>query len=157
MSRGTYSVGKRQRDIAKAKKKEDKAQKRQARRERGPGEVPMADASEMTGRLPTVEEAMQRIANRAAESRGTAGIPCRLFVGSLDESTTESTLRQAFEAFGPLTDAVIMRDRNTGQSRGFGFVTMANRKDAARAVEALAGTELDGSRLVVNVATERHR
>ena len=50
---------------------------------------------------------------------------------------------------------MILTDRDTGRSRGFGFVTLDNRKDAARAVDKLDGIELDGRNIVVNVATER--
>ena len=50
---------------------------------------------------------------------------------------------------------MILTDRGTGRSRGFGFVTLQNRKDAARAVEQLNGAELDGRNIIVNVATER--
>ena len=57
----------------------------------------------------------------------------------------------------PVADAIVMRDRDTGKSRGFGFVTMESRKDAAKAVQTLNGAELDGSNLVVSVATERSR
>ena len=52
-------------------------------------------------------------------------------------------------------DAVVMTERETGASRGFGFVTMANRKDAPRVIEALNGADLKGSSIVVNIATER--
>jgi RNA recognition motif-containing protein len=154
MSRGEYSAGKRMRDTAKAKKRDEKARRREARKARGPEEPSLADVAEITGPLPSVEEAMARMATRSSGSRA-ASIPCRLFVGSLDGRTTEAGLRAAFAAFGEVSDAVIMCDRATGRPRGFGFVTMQSRKDAAKAVAALNGSELDGSVLVVNVATER--
>jgi RNA recognition motif-containing protein len=66
-------------------------------------------------------------------------------------------LREAFGAFGEVADAVVMVDRGTGQSRGFGFVAMRNRKEASAAVEALDGSELNGRRIGVNVATDRAR
>ena len=78
-----------------------------------------------------------------------------VFVGSLSSAVSDSDLRAAFEAFGPVVDAVVMVERGTNISRGFGFVTMGNRKDAPRAIEALHGSELKGSLIVVNVATER--
>ena len=59
--------------------------------------------------------------------------------------------------FGVVSDAVIVADRDTGKSRGFGFVTMENRKDATKAIDALHESELDGRIIVVNVATERSR
>jgi RNA recognition motif-containing protein len=56
-----------------------------------------------------------------------------------------------------VADAVVINEGNSGKSRGFGFVTMENRRDAARAVEALDGSELNGRNIVVNVATGRNR
>jgi RNA recognition motif-containing protein len=78
-------------------------------------------------------------------------------VGGLGSSISEQELREAFGAFGVIADAVILKDRGTGESRGFGFVTMENRKDANRAIEELNGFELKGRRLAVNVATDRQR
>ena len=56
-----------------------------------------------------------------------------------------------------MTDAVVVTDRETGRSRGFGFVTFANPNDARKALEAMNGAELDGRRLNVDVAQERRR
>jgi RNA recognition motif-containing protein len=64
-------------------------------------------------------------------------------------------LEAEFAKFGPVLEAVIVKDRSTGLSRGFGFVTMASRKDAVKAIEALHDHEFGGRRLAVNVATER--
>jgi RNA recognition motif-containing protein len=157
MSRGNYSLGKRQREAERARKKQEKAEKRTQRRERGPGEAMFGTAEEMTGALPSVEEAMRALENRAAAPRGAAAIPCRLFVGGLSWNTTEADLRTAFAQFGAVTDAVIVTDRDTGKSRGFGFVTMENRKDGAKAIEGLHDTVLDDRAIVVNIATERSR
>ena len=78
-------------------------------------------------------------------------------VGSLSWDTTDGTLRELFSEYGNVTEAVILRDRNTGQSRGFGFVTFSDRKDGAKAIEQLDGCELDGRRIGVCVATERKK
>ncbi len=156
MSRGgNYTLGKRQRDAAKSKKKQEKADRRMRRRERGPGDVPLASAEEITGALPSVDEAMEAMAERARAPRGAASVPCRLFVGGLGWGVTEDQLREAFGSIGPVSDAFIVKDRDTGRSRGFGFVTMESRKDAAKAIETLHQTELEGRTIVVNVATER--
>ncbi|MDD9933078.1 MAG: hypothetical protein OXT09_05715 [Myxococcales bacterium] len=155
MSRGNYTEGKRQRDADKARKKRDKAQRRAMRRERGPGGEEFTTAEEITGDLPSSEEALRTMQARASAPRAAATIPCRLFVGGLSWDTSEETLRKAFEPHGPIADAVILKDRATGKSRGFGFVTMQNRKDATKAIDALNGSELDGRSLVVNVATAR--
>lgn len=155
MARGSYSQGKRQREADKARKKKAKAERREQRREQGPAEFEVVSAEEIVGNLPTSSEAMRAMEERAAAPRAAAGIPCRLFVGGISWDTTLETLRGVFEEFGTVTDAVILTDRGTGQSRGFGFVTFQNRKDAARAVEQLDGFELDGRNIIVNVATEK--
>lgn len=79
----------------------------------------------------------------------------KLFVGSLSWNTSEDGLRQAFEPYGEIEFARIITDRDTGRSRGFGFVTFANRDDAVNAMSELDGTELDGRTIKVNEAKER--
>ncbi|MFQ6098999.1 MAG: RNA recognition motif domain-containing protein [Armatimonadota bacterium] len=79
----------------------------------------------------------------------------RLYVGNLSYSVTTEALRAAFAEFGEVTDAQVILDRDTGQSRGFGFVTMPNDADAQRAIEALNGTPLEGRPIVVNEARPR--
>ena len=81
-----------------------------------------------------------------------------LFVGNMSFQTTESDLRSMFEPFGEITRIQLMTDRDTGRARGFGFVDMANDEEAAKAITALNGKELDGRALNVNEArpkTER--
>src|SRR5690606_17700122 len=149
MSRGTYSLGKRQREADKARKKQEKAERRRERRERGPQEIPVVSAEELTGGLPSTEEALRAMEHRAQAPRSAAAIPFRLFVGGLSRETTAESLRAAFSEYGPVSDAVVVMDRETGSSRGFGFVTMENRKDAPRAIEGLHGAVLDGRTIVV--------
>ena len=156
MSR-SFSAGKRQREAERARKRKDKAERRRQRRDEGPAEPEFVSAEEITGTLPTVDEAMAAMHERASAPRGAAAIPARLFVGGLSHSTDETSLRTAFEAFGAVTDAFIVKDRDTGDSRGFGFVTLENREDAGRAMEGLNESELDGRRIYVNVATDRQR
>lgn len=79
----------------------------------------------------------------------------KLFVGSLSWGTTEDSLREAFERFGDVEYAKVITDRETGRSRGFGFVTFTEREDALNAMEALNGTELDGRAINVNEAREK--
>ncbi|TVR05084.1 MAG: RNA-binding protein, partial [Deltaproteobacteria bacterium] len=79
----------------------------------------------------------------------------KLFVGGLSWGTDNDGLREAFEAYGEITEAVVITDRDTGRSRGFGFVTFASEDDAQAAMDAMNGTELDGRTLNVNVAQER--
>ena len=125
------------------------------RRDRGPRQEEITTAEEIVGPLPTTEEALREMEARSQASRSAASVPCKLFVGGLSWDTDEATLRAAFEQHGAVAEAVVLKDRATGSSRGFGFVTMADRKDASKAIAALHGSELDGRTLVVNVATAR--
>jgi cold-inducible RNA-binding protein len=75
-----------------------------------------------------------------------------LFVGSLAWATTEESLKAHFETVGVVESAVIINDKMTGRSKGFGFVEMATDEEAKAAVEQLNGKELDGRELVVNEA-----
>lgn len=79
----------------------------------------------------------------------------KLFIGGLSWGTTSETLREAFEQFGELSDAVVINDRETGRSRGFGFVTFTKDDDARKAMQAMNGAMLDGRSIKCNEATER--
>ena len=76
----------------------------------------------------------------------------KLFVGSLDFSVTSDELKQAFEQFGSITDAVVVIDKFTGRSRGFGFVTYETAEMANAAAAAMNDQELKGRKIVVSVA-----
>ena len=76
-----------------------------------------------------------------------------IFVGSLAWGTTSEGLEQAFAQFGTVTSAKVISDRETGRSKGFGFVEMATGGDEA--IEALNGSDLDGRQIVVNEARPR--
>ena len=78
--------------------------------------------------------------------------PAKLFIGGLSWDTTTEDLRSAFSNFGNIVDAVVISDRGTGRSRGFGFVTFEKRLDADEAVKQMNGRELDGRALKVNRA-----
>jgi len=83
-----------------------------------------------------------------------------LYVGNLPHSATEAELRSLFEAHGPVEKITLMTDRDTGRSRGFGFVEMTNAGEADKAIAALNGTDLGGRPLTINEAkpkTERPR
>ncbi len=79
----------------------------------------------------------------------------KLFVGGLSWDTDDHGLRAAFEEHGEVTDAKVITDRDTGRSRGFGFVTFANSDDAQTAMTRMSGAMLDGRTLNVNEAQER--
>ncbi len=79
----------------------------------------------------------------------------KLYVGNLSFSTSESQLREMFEAHGEVTSASLVMDRETGRPRGFGFVEFASDEQARAAIEALNGKNLDGRDLTVNEARPR--
>jgi len=76
----------------------------------------------------------------------------KLFVGNLSFTTTDKDLEQAFSAHGVVTEAVVMLDKFTGRSRGFGFVTMSTAEEANAAAAAMNGNSVDGRPLTVNIA-----
>ena len=75
-----------------------------------------------------------------------------IFVGNLDFNTSEDDLRKAFEAYGQVDRVSILTDRDTGRSRGFGFVEMSNAEDGEKAIAALNGAQFGGRTLNVNEA-----
>jgi len=75
-----------------------------------------------------------------------------IFVGNLDFNTSEDELRQLFQAYGQVDRVSIMTDRDTGRSRGFGFVEMANAEEGEKAIAALNGNQVGGRTLNVNEA-----
>ena len=79
----------------------------------------------------------------------------KLFVGGVSWNTTEDGLRQAFQPFGDLSEVKIITDRESGRSRGFGFVTFADGASADAAMSKLNGTELDGKTIKVNEAQDK--
>ncbi len=78
-----------------------------------------------------------------------------IYVGNLSAKTTEEELREAFESFGDVDSAKIIKDNLTGRSRGFGFVEMPNQDQAQAAIAGMNGKELAGSALTVNEAKPR--
>jgi RNA recognition motif-containing protein len=82
-------------------------------------------------------------------------MPKKLFVGNLPYAATEDDLRELFSQAGTCESVSIVIDRDTGQSRGFAFVTMATAEDAARAKKQLDGSDLKGRRLRVDEANDQ--
>ena len=78
----------------------------------------------------------------------------KLFIGSLPWSVTNDSLREMFAQYGEITEAIIINDRETGRSKGFGFVTFAKEERAQKALE-MRGKEIEGRTIVVNVAKPR--
>ena len=75
-----------------------------------------------------------------------------LYVGNLSFKTTDASLREAFQAHGQIESARVVMDRDSGRSKGFGFVEMPNREEAMAAIKALNGIELEGRNINVNEA-----
>ncbi len=82
-------------------------------------------------------------------------IALRLYVGSLPYQTTEQELADLFGQIGQVDSATVIIDRDSGRSKGFGFVEMSNDDEARRAIDQLNGTVLGGRQIVVNEARER--
>lgn len=76
----------------------------------------------------------------------------RIYVGGLPFSTTEAEMNALFATYGAVTSAKLITDRESGQSRGFGFVEMANDAEAVAAMEKLNGTDFGGRKLTINEA-----
>jgi len=78
-----------------------------------------------------------------------------IYVGNLDRDVTEDELRQAFEAFGQVSSATVIKDKYTQESRGFGFVEMPTQSEGQAAITGLNGTDLKGRALRVDEARPR--
>ncbi len=80
----------------------------------------------------------------------------KLFVGSLPWSVNDQSLQETFEAHGTVVSAKVIMDRDTGRSRGFGFVEMSDTQEAKDAMTALNNSELNGRNIIVNEAKARN-
>ncbi|XP_057783122.1 glycine-rich RNA-binding protein-like [Salvia miltiorrhiza] len=85
----------------------------------------------------------------------SADVEYRCFVGGLAWATTDQSLGQAFSQFGEVIESKIVNDRETGRSRGFGFVTFKDEQSMRDAIEGMNGQELDGRNITVNEAQSR--
>ena len=81
----------------------------------------------------------------------------KIFVGGLAWATTSDSLRAAFEPCGTIVEAKVVEDRDTGRSRGFGFVTFADDAGCRKAIETMNGAQLDGREIRVNEAENKPR
>ena len=79
----------------------------------------------------------------------------KIYVGNMSYNITEEDLRQAFEAFGQVSSASIVKDKFSGQSKGFGFIEMPTKEEAESAISGLNGKEMKGRTLNVNEARPR--
>jgi len=79
----------------------------------------------------------------------------KIYVGNLSSDVTDETIREAFESFGQVASAKVIKDKYTGQSRGFGFVEMVEQTQAQTAIKSLNGKELQGKEISVSEARPR--
>lgn len=79
----------------------------------------------------------------------------KLFVANLPWSVNNEGLKDMFSKFGEVMEAEVISDRTSGRSKGFGFVTFQNEEDAKKAIEEMNGKEVEGRKIVVNVAKPR--
>jgi RNA recognition motif-containing protein len=83
---------------------------------------------------------------------GTGSVSMKLYVGNLPDNTTEEDLRNLFSQYGSVDSVAVITDRETGRSKGFGFVEFGNDSEARNAIQALSGQEYGGRALTVNEA-----
>ncbi|KAJ4961465.1 hypothetical protein NE237_021375 [Protea cynaroides] len=118
--------------------------------------VEMFHRYDVSGRLLTVNKAAPRGARPERPPRVFES-SLRIYVGNLPWEVDDARLEQVFSEHGKVVDARVVYDRETGRSRGFGFVTMSSQSDLDDAIAALDGQSLDGRSIRVNVAEERPR
>lgn len=85
----------------------------------------------------------------------TEGVRMNIYVGNLSRDVTEDDLRSAFAAFGQVTSANVIKDKFSGESKGFGFVEMPSKAEAQSAIQDLNGKDLKGRNITVNEARPR--
>ena len=78
-----------------------------------------------------------------------------IYVGNLPKTTTEDAVRKVFEEYGEVSEVKLIKDKYSGELRGFGFVEMPSKSDAQKAIQEVDGTELEGHTLIVNEARPR--
>lgn len=153
------TMGKRQREANRDRRKKEKEERlRRNRALRAQGIDPSAEAEEQAPGVQGLPEVrLEDIIVSGVAPRGPKGShgPTKLFVGGLSWDTDSRQLEEAFGKFGPLIEATVVVDRDTGRSRGFGFVTFERPLDAAEAAKQMNGAEVDGRRLRVNPADAR--
>jgi hypothetical protein len=156
MSRA-FTGGKRNREAnrdLKKRQKEERLRRNRELRARGIGSDVIDAAVSGAASLPEVR-LEDVVISVASQSRRADFGPTKLFVGGLALTTTAADVRTFFSRFGEVVDAVIVSDRVTRRSRGFGFVSYQNADAADKAIKGSSGVELDGHPLKVNRAEAR--
>jgi hypothetical protein len=155
MSRA-FSGGKRNREASrdlKKKQKEDRLRRNRDLRAQGL-DPDLVDPLSASAPLPEVKLEDVVISVPSQSRRADFG-PIKLFVGGLSTDTTAADLRRWFAPFGDVADAIVVADRGTGRSRGFGFVSYQSLAAAEAATKGMNGIEVDGQTLKVNRAEAR--
>ena len=151
-----FSGGKRNREASRDLKKRQKEDRLRRNRElRAQGIDPDMMAAQPEGAALPEVKLEDIVIGVAPQSRQASFGPTKLFVGGLGPMTTEGDLRTFFSRFGELVEAVVIPNRSTGQSRGFGFVSYQSSAAADAAIKGMNGVELDGHPLKVNRAEAR--
>lgn len=154
MRSGTIG-GKRAREATRDRKKQEKEERLRHNRTLRAQGLATASDSDISAETPRLAEVkLEDINVSGVAPRGPKGSngPTKLFIGGLNWDTEATQLKTAFSRFGALREATVVADRDTGRSRGFGFVTFENPADAAVAVRQMNGAEIDGRTLRVNPA-----
>lgn len=128
--------------------------------EEAEGAIQKFNGSEVGGRplrvnFPEVPRGSRRIPSPRSYTSNFVDSPHKVYVGNIPFSTTSDTLRSAFERIGNVLDARVVFNRETGRSRGFGFVTFSSGADVDAAVSSMDGVDLEGRTIRVNVALPR--
>ena len=110
---------------------------------------PLLRTPDPHARIPTVRPSLRTIFQKGSS------MSSKIYVGNLPYSVTDSSLESNFAEFGGVASAKVMMDRETGRSKGFGFVEMANAEVAQAAISGLHGMSVDGRTIVVNLARPR--
>ena len=155
MSRA-FSGGKRNREAnrdLKKRQKEDRLRRNRDLRARGV-DPDLVDPMSAPAALPEVK-LEDVVIGVPSQARRTDFGPIKLFVGGLSTDTNAADLRRWFAPFGDVVDAIVVTDRGTGRSRGFGFVEMSSEQEAQSAVTTLNNAELQGRNISVSEARER--
>ncbi|CEL08058.1 Putative Nuclear localization sequence binding protein [Aspergillus calidoustus] len=114
-----------------------------------------SDESAKDSKKRKAEEEPAAVSKKSKTEESAEGASANLFVGNLSWNVTEEWLQQEFETFGELSGVRIMTERDTGRSRGFGYVEFASAADAAKAYESMKDTEIDGRKINLDYATGR--
>jgi hypothetical protein len=156
----SYRSGKRDREAKRDQKNQEKQARLQRNRDLRARGIDPTEVDEFGNPRqpppPEPEVALEDIeVGVPSSSAGRRKMPMRLFVGGLSWDTSDEELRKAFEAHGEVVEAVVIKDRGTGRSRGFGFVTYADANEGKLAMRELDGSELDGRSIKVGPADTR--